>query len=339
MTTQPILSVEALTTNYRADGMSLRGIKDISFDLKRGEILGIVGESGSGKSTLSFAISRLLPENAQIESGQIEFSGLDLTIASPKEMRRLRGDKIAMVFQDPLSSLHPCLTIGRQMVDALRAHNSGSRKEYQNLAADMLARVGIGNTGQRLRQYPHELSGGMRQRVMIAIALLLRPDLLIADEPTSALDVSLQGQIIGLLAGFREKLGTSVLIISHDLTVISSAADFVLVMYAGESMELANAEEIFRHPLHPYTQSLISVMPDRRLRGKPLPTIPGRVPSAHETIVGCAFAGRCPQTRHVCSAERPQFSAVGLSRVRCHIYDPQSGWLFDTEAEKPAAAR
>lgn len=334
---EPLLGIEALTTSYRAGGISLRGVRDISLFLAKGEILGIVGESGSGKSTLSFAISRLLPANANIDSGTIKFTGNDITRASEKQMRDLRGGKIAMVFQDPLSSLHPCLTIGRQMTDALQAHGPQSRKECEDLAVAMLARVGIGDAGQRLGQYPHELSGGMRQRVMIAIALLLQPQLLIADEPTSALDVSLQGQIMDLIVSFREEFGTSVIIVSHDLGIVSSAADTVLVMYAGEAMEISLSNEIFARPLHPYTQALISVLPDRHARGKPLPTIPGRVPSAREPIAGCAFAGRCPKVRRVCGSKQPAFTAVGSSRVRCHIYDPQSGWPADGEAKEFAA--
>ncbi len=321
-----LLEIEDLSISYLVDGIPLRGLRGVSLDLARNRILGVVGESGSGKSTLSFAITRLLPSNARIDEGSIRFEGQDLVKADMTTLETLRGDRIAMVFQDPLSSLHPCLTIGQQMSDAQRAHRRIGAGERRARSAEMLDTVGIAEAEQNLGRFPHEFSGGMRQRIMIAMSLLLQPDLLIADEPTSALDVLLQGQIIALLNGLRERLGTAVMIVSHDLGVIGEAADDVLVMYAGETMEYSPVGQIFAQPLHPYTEALLAVMPGRKARGRPLPTIPGRVPSASETSLGCAFAGRCERARSVCHANRPVYSAVGERRVRCHIYDPLSGW-------------
>ena len=323
---QPLLTIDGLSISYAADGAMLRGLNDVSLTIGRARILGVVGESGSGKSTLSFAVSRLLPANACIQSGSIDFDGIDLTSADERTLRRLRGDRIAMIFQNPLSSLHPSMRIGRQMADAQSAHRSIGSRDRDRRSAEMLTLVGIADAEQNLRKYAHEFSGGMRQRIMIATALLLDPDLLIADEPTSALDVVLQAQIIDLLTGLRDRLGTAVMIVSHDLGVVESAADDVLVMYAGEVMENSDAGSIFREPLHPYTQALLAVMPGQKARGRPLPTIPGRVPSAYEQSVGCAFAGRCVMTRSVCTTRRPILSKVADRKVRCHIHDATSGW-------------
>jgi oligopeptide/dipeptide ABC transporter ATP-binding protein len=331
-----LLEVERLSLSYRVGGTALRGLKDVSLTLGRGRILGVVGESGSGKSTLSFAIPRLLPKNARIEAGSIRFAGTDMAALGEGTLEAIRGARIAMIFQDPLSSLHPCMTIGRQMSDAQRAHDRVSPRERRAKAIEMLRLVGLADPEQNLDRYPHQFSGGMRQRIMIATALLLQPDLLIADEPTSALDVVLQGQIIALLTGFRDRLGTAILIVSHDLGVVGDAADDILVMYAGEVMEYAAAGEVIGRPLHPYTLALLRVMPNRRARGHPLPTIPGRVPNAREPIAGCAFAGRCEMTRSVCYAKRPDLSAVGARKVRCHIHDPGSGWHDAPAIREPA---
>jgi oligopeptide/dipeptide ABC transporter ATP-binding protein len=323
---QDLLVVDRLTLSYRVGAKRLRGLKDVSLELKRGRVLGIVGESGSGKSTLSFAIPRLLPGNAEVEAGQIRFAGNDLTRLSERKMQAIRGAKIAMVFQDPLSSLHPCMTIGQQMCDAQRAHRRISTRECRSRAAEMLRLVGLADPEQNLDRFPHQLSGGMRQRVMIATALLLRPDLLIADEPTSALDVVLQGQIADLLSSFPKKFGTAILIVTHDLGIADGMADDILVLYAGEVMEYSSAAALISQPLHPYTEALLSVVPSRKDRGRPLPTIPGRVPSASEPINGCAYAGRCAMTRSVCHEKRPGLTLLGERRVRCHIHDHTSGW-------------
>lgn len=329
-----LLAIDGLTVSYRTEGAVLRGLNDVSLRLQRGRSLGVVGESGSGKSTLSFAVTRVLPANARIEAGRIAFADVDLAHATKRQLRAIRGDRIAMIFQDPLSSLHPCLTIGRQMIDAQRAHARWSTTDCRARALEMLTLVGIPDAAESLGRFPHEFSGGMRQRIMIAAALLLKPDLLIADEPTSALDVTLQGQIMTLLTDLRDRFATALIIVSHDLGVVADATNHVLVLYAGETMEESPSADLFRDPLHPYTVALLSVMPGRKARGRPLPTIPGRVPGAGETIAGCVFASRCAQVRTVCGTRRPIFAQVGVRRVRCHIFDPASGW----HAQAPAVA-
>ncbi|HVT53129.1 MAG TPA: ABC transporter ATP-binding protein [Dongiaceae bacterium] len=321
-----LLAVDRLTLSYRVGAKKLRGLKDVSLELKRGRILAVVGESGSGKSTLGFAIPRLLPGNAEVEAGEVRFAGNDLTRLGERQMQAIRGARIAMVFQDPLSSLHPCMTIGQQMSDALRAHRRIGTRECRTLAVEMLTSVGLSDPDENFDRFPHQLSGGMRQRVMVATALLLRPDLLIADEPTSALDVVLQGQITELLSSFPKRFGTAILIVTHDLGIADGMADDILVLYAGEVMEYSDAPALISHPLHPYTEALLAVVPSRKDRGRPLPTIPGRVPSADEPIDGCAYAGRCAMTRSVCHGKRPGLTLVGERRARCHIHDPASGW-------------
>lgn len=332
---KPLLEIEDLDVSYQVGGAAVLGLKDVSVAVGRSRILGVVGESGSGKSTLSIAITRLLPPNARIASGRILFDGTDVAALSQADLRALRGDKIAMVFQDPLSSLHPCLTIGRQMLDAQRAHGRRDNRALRQNAVDMLSQVGISDAADRLNQYPHEFSGGMRQRLMIAMALLMRPALLIADEPTSALDVTLQSQIIALLGDLRDRFGTAVILVSHDLGVISQIVDDVLVMYAGEAVESGGVDATFREPLHPYTIALLEVIPRRARRGQTLATIPGRVPAAGERPKGCAFTNRCAFARAVCVARRPGYLPVGERRVRCHIHDPSSGW----HAQEPLAGR
>jgi oligopeptide/dipeptide ABC transporter ATP-binding protein len=334
---EPYLKIENLSLSYYSDGKRLRGLRDVSLELERGRILGVVGESGSGKSTLSFAIPRLLPQNAKIESGSIRLDGVDVTRLTEGMLEKLRGDKVAMIFQDPLSSLHPCMTIGRQMLDAQRAHSRRSAHECDLKSIEMLERVGIADPKHSLKRFPHQFSGGMRQRVMIAIALLLGPSLLIADEPTSALDVVLQGQIMALIAEFRDALQASVLIVSHDLAVVGQCADAILVMYAGDVMEYGPADAVMDRPRHPYTQDLLQAIPSRKARGHLLQTIPGRVPSARAAISGCAFAGRCKMTRSVCYGKRPALTAVGVESVRCHMYDLGSGWHSASEPQEARA--
>lgn len=335
----PLLAVEGLTAGYNVGGLRLRGVRDIDLTLDAGRILGVVGESGSGKSTLSFAISRLLPPNARIDAGRVLFDDEDLLGLSEAELRKMRGRRIAMVFQDPLSSLHPCLTVGRQMLDAQRAHARVSARAARAVSIAMLTRVGIPDADERVDRFPHEFSGGMRQRIMIAMTLLNEPALLIADEPTSALDVAIQDQIVTLLTDLVRETRMALILVSHDLGMIASVSDEVLVMYAGEAAERAPARQIFSAPLHPYTRALLSVIPGRKARNRPLPTIPGRVPPGHEQVQGCAFAGRCREARHVCLQRRPDFVAKGAARVRCHIHDRQSGWHGDTPVPAAGAIR
>ena len=325
--TGALLEVEDLSITYRVRGGRLPALSDVTFAVEPGEIVGIVGESGCGKSTLSSALLRLLPPNGEISSGRIALRGRDLRGLSGDEMRDLRGRELAMVFQDPLTSLNPTFTIGRQMTDIQRAHSNAGRGELRRRAIDLLTQTGIPDAEERFGDYPHQFSGGMRQRIMIAMALMLEPALLVADEPTSALDVTLEAQIVELLRRLRDSHGTAILFVSHDLGVVSQLCDRVVVMYAGRAVEQGTAEQIFRSPHHPYTQALLAAVPSPRLRGGRLATIPGRVPSLSALPAGCAFHPRCPHAQDVCRADVPRdLPQEDNARVLCHIYDPQSGY-------------
>jgi oligopeptide/dipeptide ABC transporter ATP-binding protein len=327
-----LLCVEALEVVYRARGRRLSAISDLSFEVEPGEILGIVGESGCGKSTLGLTLLRLLPQNAEIAGGRVRFRGRDLTALDREQLRNVRGSEIAMVFQDSLTSLNPTLRIGTQLDDALRAHRRGRARDRRAMIVSMLEQVGIPDPADRVDRYPHELSGGMRQRVMIAMALLLEPALLIADEPTSALDVTLQMQILELLRMLRNTRGTAILLISHDLGVVSEICDRAIVMYAGRSVEEGDIRALFGQPRHPYTRGLLASSPSWRRRGEQLGSIPGRVPSLFDLPPGCAFAARCPHAQAVCREQAPRYLGPPGGRVRCHIYDSSSGY-----ADTPAA--
>ena len=323
----PLLDIAGLGISYHVRGGSLRALTDVTFSVEPGEIVGVVGESGCGKSTLSSALMRLLPPNGEISHGSVSLRGRDLGALSSDEMRDLRGRELAMIFQDPLTSLNPVFTIGRQMMDVQRAHRSASRGEIRRRAIELLSQVGIPDADERLGDYPHQFSGGMRQRIMIAMALLLEPALLIADEPTSALDVTLEAQIVELLRRLRESHGTAILFVSHDLGVVSQLCDRVVVMYAGRAVEQGTAEQIFGQPRHPYTQALLAAVPSARLRGGRLATIPGRVPSLSALPSGCAFHPRCPHAQEACRSEVPRDLRLDDdARVLCHIYDPESSY-------------
>jgi oligopeptide/dipeptide ABC transporter ATP-binding protein len=324
-----LLQVAGLDVTYHADSGAVAALQDVNLTAKRGEIVGIVGESGCGKSTLSAALLGLLPPTGEVTSGVAHYENRDLFSLSPEDRRSLRGSEISMVFQDPLTSLNPTLTIGTQMRDVLRAHSRGGsrRAETRWTMVEALERVGIPDARTRLGAYPHEFSGGQRQRVMIAMALLLEPALLIADEVTSALDVTLEAQILQLLCDLRDERGTTILLITHDLGVVAQVCDRVIVMYAGRTVEDAEASDMFHHPLHPYTQALLSSIPSRRWRGQELPTISGRVPSLAELPPGCTFADRCPHAQSVCRASNPRYVERSGHRVRCHPYDPDSEYV------------
>jgi oligopeptide/dipeptide ABC transporter ATP-binding protein len=323
---EPLLSVEGLEVVYRAQGRRLPAITDLSFDVAPGEILGIVGESGCGKSTLGLALLRLLPQNGEIAAGRLRLRGRDIAALDREQLRRIRGSGIAMIFQDPLTSLNPTLTVGAQLRDALRAHGRGLARDRRGRIVAMLDQVGIPDAADRVDRYPHELSGGMRQRVMIAMALLLEPALLVADEPTSALDVTMQMQILELLRVLRRTHGTAILFISHDLGVVSEICDRALVMYAGRAVEEGDIRAIFEQPRHPYTQALLASIPSWRRRGEELGSIRGRVPSLFDLPPACAFADRCPYARAVCREQAPRYLGPAGGRVRCHIYDSASGY-------------
>ncbi len=334
---ETILRVEDLQISYRTRYGTLPAIRNVSFEVRQKEIVGIVGESGCGKSTVAASVLRLLPPNGRITGGHIWFKGQDLTCANEDQMREFRGLESSMIFQDPMTSLNPVFTIESQMVDALEAHNKQlGRNEIHQRTIQMLERVGIPDAAERIKCYPHEYSGGMRQRVMIAIALLANPSFLVADEPTSALDVTLEAQILDLIRGLREEFGTGILYISHDLGIMAQLCDRIIIMYAGNIVESSDVYEIFDHPTHPYTQALLNSHPSRKLRHQRLTTIPGQVPSLRELPQGCKFAPRCQLAESVCVTTDPLYVQSGASKVLCHIYDPQySQYWTEAPTNKP----
>jgi peptide/nickel transport system ATP-binding protein len=302
----------------------LSAVRDVSFSIASGEVLGLVGESGSGKSITSLAIMRLLPPQALI-SGEIFFadngSSVSLTMLDVDSMRQLRGSRIAMIFQEPMTALNPVMRVGDQIAEAVLAHGKHSKREAASLAIQAMNDVAIPEADRRARDYPHQLSGGMRQRVMIAMAIVNRPQLLIADEPTTALDVTIQAQILELLADLRRKFGLAMLFISHDLAVVSEIADRVAVMYAGSLVELGTKESIFRSPAHPYTRGLLQAVPDLKTnRTRPLGTIDGTVPALHAMPPGCAFEPRCGFRVPGCAVSMPPLVEVGAGHwARCPV--------------------
>ena len=316
--TDSLLSVRKLTTDFVSLEGTTRAVSDLSFDVRPGEILGIVGESGCGKSVSSLSIMGLLPPHfARIAGGEILFQGQDLLKKSEAELRRIRGNDVAMIFQEPMTSLNPLMTVGDQIAESVLIHEGASRAEARQRALEMLDMVQVPDAARRLNDFPHAFSGGMRQRVMIAIALACRPKLLIADEPTTALDVTIQSQILDLLIELRDETGTAVMLITLDLGVVAEACDRVMVMYAGRKVEEAPIADLFDHPWHPYTAGLMAARP-RPGAGR-LVEIPGRVPKLNKPIEGCVFAPRCALSTSICQTMAP---AVALSRlnhaVACH---------------------
>ena len=314
-----LLSVRGLKTHFfNAEGVT-RAVDGLSFDVASGETLGIVGESGCGKSVTALSIMRLLPAKlARSVAGEILFEGQDLLGLDETAMREIRGNRIAMIFQEPMTSLNPLLRVGEQIAEALRIHTGADRQAARARAAEMLRLVRIPDAERRLDDYPHRFSGGMRQRVMIAMALACDPRLLIADEPTTALDVTIQAQILDLLAKLREETGTAVILITHDLGVVAETCDEVAVMYAGEIVELAPAEHLFATPQHPYTVGLLGSIPLLNATRQRLTTIAGSVPTLPGGFVGCRFAGRCPFAETRCRAEPPPLAAIGMGHLsRC----------------------
>lgn len=311
-----VLSVEDLSVSYRIPGGRLRAVRHVSLSVDRGEVLGIMGESGCGKSTLAAAMIGLLPAGAGVDGGAIRLNGADMLRLPAGEQRKLRGQSIAMVFQDPMTAFNPVLTIGRQLADFIGAHDA-SRHSRTDIAS-MLERVGIPDPARCLGRYPHELSGGMRQRVAIAAALLMQPDVLIADEPTTALDVTMEAQIIHLLRDLRTSFDGAIVIVTHHLGVIAELCDRVAVMYAGEVVEEAAVDALFHDPRHPYTQALLSCDPAVVLPGKgQLPTIGGRIPDLSALPPGCAFSARCALSDSICTTPVPRLQAAGRA-VLCH---------------------
>jgi oligopeptide/dipeptide ABC transporter ATP-binding protein len=320
MAAASVLSIEGLSIEFQTPRGPVHALRDVSLDVPRGSIVGIVGESGSGKSTLSLATMGLLPENAAVRGGRILFDGADVLTMGITQLRALRGRRMAMVFQDPMTSLNPVLSIGAQMTD-IQYRERGGAADKRAKAAAMLRRVGIPDPEQRLDNFPHQFSGGMRQRIAIAMGLLGSPELLIADEPTTALDVTLEAQIIHLLRELRREFKGSILFISHNLGLIAELCDHVVVLYAGEVVEQGSVREIFHRPRHPYTEALLVCDPARiDAVSRELPTIPGDVPNLLQVPAACVFAPRCPKVFDRCRIERPGDHDVGSGQsARCHL--------------------
>ena len=315
----PLLRVEDLRTYFHTDDALVRAVDGVSFEVNAGETLAIVGESGSGKSVTALSILRLIAQPpGRIEGGRILFQGRDLVTLSESEMRRIRGGEISMIFQEPMTSLNPVFTCGEQIIEAVVLHDRVDRRAARTRAIEMLDLVGIPSPDQRVDEYPHQLSGGMRQRVMIAMALACRPALLIADEPTTALDVTIQAQILELLARLQSEMGMAVLLITHDLGVVAESADRVAVMYAGQVVEYADVRSTFRKPLHPYTAGLLRSLPTLGVEQEVLRVIPGTVPNPAHFPTGCRFHPRCPVIERPTCLEHPALLQVeGDHASRC----------------------
>jgi oligopeptide transport system ATP-binding protein len=310
---EPILQVRDLRVEFRTEGSVVRAVEGVSFDVAPGRTLALVGESGSGKSVTNLAILRLVPDPpGRITGGTIRFAGMDLLALSEAEMRRVRGKRIAMIFQDPMTSLNPYLKVSRQLTEVLELHERCTRAQARARAIEMLERVGIPDAARRMSGYPHQFSGGMRQRVMIAMALLCKPALLLADEPTTALDVTVQAQILDLIGELRDALGTAVVLVTHDLGVVAGRADEIAVMYAGRIVEQAPATELFANPRHPYTLGLLRSIPRLEASRARLIPIPGRPPDLRHPLAGCALAPRCEFVQDRCRSESPALRPVGL---------------------------
>ena len=319
-----LLEVNDLKTYFYTDSGVGKAVDGVSFSLEKGKTLGIVGESGCGKSVTSLSIMRLVdPATGRNEGGSILFDGQDLLRLPEKEMRKIRGNRISMIFQEPMTSLNPVFTVGHQIEESLILHKGLDKKAARARAIELLEMVGIPEAGKRVDEYPHQLSGGMRQRVMIAMALSGDPELLIADEPTTALDVTIQAQILQLLKDLQKKLGMSIIIITHDLGVIAEMADEVAVMYAGDIVEKASTRALFDSPKHPYTIGLMNSIPDINENVERLRTLEGLVPSLYDMPKGCRFAPRCQYACPECGAERIRLTDLeGGRQVRCRRYEP-----------------
>jgi oligopeptide/dipeptide ABC transporter ATP-binding protein len=318
MTNEPLLSVEGLSVAFNTEQGRVRVVEDVSFQLAAGETLGLVGESGCGKSVTAHTIMRLLPSPPScIEGGRIIFEGEDLVVLPESRLRNIRGDRIGMVFQEPMTSLNPTQRVGRQIAEVLSLHRGLGYGDAKALVVSTLKKVGIGNAGRRLEQYPHELSGGLRQRVMIAMAIVCGPKLLIADEPTTALDVTIQAQIMELLKALQRDLGLSILLITHDLGIVAEMCRSMVVMYAGRIVESGPSAEIFTSPRHPYTAGLINSSPRHARKGERLPTISGLVPPPGQRGIGCNFADRCPRVLQKCHIEAPPLAPISGRLAAC----------------------
>lgn len=319
--TQPVLSVRDLRVEFATRRGVLTALDGVSFEINRGEVLGVVGESGAGKSVTGSAVIGLIDPPGRIAGGEIRLNGERIDNLSPEAMRKVRGRRIGMIFQDPLTSLNPLYRVGRQIEETIRTHTDLSAKAARQRAIDLLAEVGIPAPERRIDGFPHEFSGGMRQRVVIALALAAEPELIIADEPTTALDVSVQAQIITLLKRLGRDHGTAVMLITHDMGVIAEAADRVAVMYAGRVAEIGPVAAVVGDPLHPYAKGLMGAIPSLSHEADRLAQIPGAMPRLSAIPPGCAFNPRCPKVFARCTVDRPEPLTVGSHRVACHLYD------------------
>ncbi|MGF9978784.1 ABC transporter ATP-binding protein [Viridibacillus arvi] len=319
-----LLRVRGLQTTFFTDDGEIPAVDNINFSVREGEILGIVGESGCGKSVSALSIMGLVPSPpGKITGGQIEFDGKDLTKLSQKEMRKVRGKDIAMIFQEPMTSLNPLFTIGNQLMEAILIHHKDwSKKQARNRAIEMMKLVGLPRAEELIKEYPHQLSGGMRQRVMIAMALVCDPKVLIADEPTTALDVTIQAQILQLMKDLNERLNTAVIMITHDLGVVAETCERVVVMYGGQVVEEGPVKLLFTDPQHPYTKGLIQSVPDMRFKKQRLYSIPGNVPKPGSVNTGCRFAARCEFAFEQCRVENPNlYQTSPEHKTRCFLHE------------------
>ena len=318
-----LLSVRNLTTEFYSGGAWREAVSDVSFDLRRGEILGLVGESGCGKSTIAYSLMRLLASNARISAGEVWLEDVDLTAAGEDELQELRGSRLSMIFQDPMTALDSLFTVGHQVIETLQEHLDLNADEAQERALALLRQTGIPAAEERLNAYPYQFSGGMSQRIALAIAISCQPQVLIADEPTTALDVTIQAQILHLIRRLLvEERGTGVLLITHDLGVVAQVCDRVAVMYAGKIVEFGDVASIFSNPLHPYTQALLNSLPSQGIARGELENIQGRVPSLSDRPAGCCFHPRCSHALDVCRQEPPRLRMTADGQeVACVLYD------------------
>ena len=329
--TETVLSVQDLTVEFVTRRGTLRALDKISFDIARGEVLGVVGESGAGKSVTGSAIIGLIDPPGRIADGKVVLSGERVDHLPPEQMRRVRGKRIGMIFQDPLTSLNPLYRVGEQLIETIQTHTDLNAADARKRAIALLDEVGIPAPERRIDGYPHEFSGGMRQRVVIALALCAEPEFIIADEPTTALDVSVQAQIIGLIKRLCKERGTSVMLVTHDMGVIAETADRVAVMYAGRVAEIGPVREVIKQPLHPYTQGLMGAIPSIEGDAERLVQIPGAMPRLSNIPKGCAFNPRCAKVFDRCRIDRPELIDVGGHQVACHLYDKAKAPTGKTE--------
>lgn len=326
---KPLLEVKNLKTYFYTEDGVVKAVNGVDFAIKQGEVMGLVGESGSGKSVTSLTIMRLLTANAKIESGQILFDGQDLATLEEDKLLKLRGNKLSMIFQQPTSCLNPVFRIGSQIAETIMVHQNVNQQQANEMALEMMRLVGISDPERRSKAFPHEISGGQAQRVMIAMALSCRPNLLIADEPTTALDVTIQAQILDLMRDLRDKTGSAILLITHDMGVIAEMCDSVAVMYAGQIVEYADVYTLFEHHFHPYTEGLLAAIPMLGEIKNQLAVIPGSVPNLIALPPGCKFAARCPYVKDVCVQREPELLETEPNhRVRCFKYDPETQALW-----------